>query len=168
MKQYVQPLHAFWQTRAPRERRFLAALGAFLAVALLADGLWSSHQARGRLRQQLPQLQQQLDTLQRRAVDIRALQAQPVNPTAPENALLQTATTLVRNAGLNPGPGQLQAEGPRRLRLRGDLPFDRWLEAVAALQRGAQLRLVQCKVEAVAGTAGQVRIDALFALPDPA
>ena len=83
----------------PRHRRRDLVV-AFLAVALLADGLWSSHQARGRLRQQLPQLQQQLDTLQRQAVDIRALQAQPVNPTAPENALLQTATTLVRNAGL--------------------------------------------------------------------
>ena len=167
MKQNYQRLVALWQTRAPRERLFLAALAAFLVLAALVDGLWSAHQARNRLRQQLPQLQQQLDTLQQHAIDIRALQAQPLSPAVPEGALLQTATTLARNAGLTLAPGQLQAEGARQVRLRATLPFDRWLDAVGALQRGAQLRLVQCKVDAD-GAAGQgeQRVDP--DLPEPA
>lgn len=167
MKQYIALLQAIWQTRAPRERTFLAALGIFLVCALLAQSLWSAHQARARLRQQLPLLQQQLDTLQKQAGDIRALQGQPLTPAPATAALLSTATALMRNAGLNLTPAQLQAEGPRQLRLRAELPFDRWLDGVGALQRNAQLRLLQGKVEAIDGSPGQVRIDALFALPEP-
>ena len=167
MKTYQQMLIALWLSRAPRERRFLATLGAFIGLALLGQGLWSAHHARTRLHQQLPQLQQQVDTLQQQSAAIRTLQAQPVSPPVAEADLLQTATTLARNADLNLATGQLQTEGGRQLRLRATLPFDRWLEAVGALQRGAQLRLVHCKVETDTAT-GQARIDALFALPDPA
>ena len=177
MKQYLLILRGLWQMRAPRERLFLAGLAAFIVLALLVETLWSAHQARLRLHQQLPQLQQQLDTLQRQSADIRALQAQPVSPSIPEASLLANATTIARNTGLTLTAGQLQAEGPRRLRLRATLPFDHWLEAVSALQSGAQLRLVQCRIESLDGSAntlspaptsaGQVKIDALFALPDP-
>ncbi|MBI5920545.1 MAG: type II secretion system protein M, partial [Betaproteobacteria bacterium] len=64
---------------------------------------------------------------------------------------------------------QLQLEGPRQVRLRAPLPFDRWLEWVALLQRDTRLRLVQCRVDAAdaANPPGVVRIDALFALPEP-
>lgn len=163
----LQTLIALWQSRALRERQFLAALGIFILTALLAQGLWSAHQARLRLHRQLPQMQQQLDTLQQQSAAIRALQSQPVQPPANSGSLLQTALTLANNAGLGLAAGQLQAEGPRQLRLRASLPFDRWLDVVAAWQQNAQLRLIQLKLNPEA-TSGQVSIDALFALPDPA
>ena len=167
MKQYFDSLRGLWLTRAPRERMFLAGLAAFIVLALLAEVRWSAHSARLRLHQQMPQLLQQLDTMQQQAVDIRQLQAQPVSPSVPEAALLATATTSARNAGLLLTPAQLQPDGPRQLRLRATLPFDRWLDWLAALQRDAHLRLVQCRVEAVEAAPGQVSIDALLALPDP-
>ena len=165
MKNYLQPLILLWQSRTPRERRFLTAMGSFILIALLAQGLWSAHQARTRLHRQIPQLQQQLDTLQQQSAAIRDLQRQPVQPPANAANLLQTASTLANNAGLALAPGQLQAEGPRQLRLRATLPFDRWLEAVAAWQQNAQLRLIQLKISP-GNASGQVTIDALLALPE--
>lgn len=173
MKRLLQPLLALWQTRAPRERQFLAGLALFVVAAALAQGLWSAHAARTRLHKQIPQLRQQFETVQRQAGDIRQMQGQPAALAAQEGAaLLTSATTAARNAGLPLTAAQIQNEGPRQLRLRATLPFDRWLEAVAALQKNARLRLIQCRIDAPEGTGGsdtegQARIDALFALPDP-
>ncbi|SMB25912.1 putative General secretion pathway M protein [Sterolibacterium denitrificans] len=166
MSRYLQALAAFWQARAPRERLFLAALAVFLVLALLINGLWHAHQARAHLRQQLPQLRLQLAAMQQQAADIRALQSQPVNPPLGAASLQQTAETLLLQAGLKLGAGQLQTAGARQLRLQAELPFERWLDALALLQRDARLRLVQSRVEAT-GSPGQVRIDALFSLPEP-
>jgi general secretion pathway protein M len=160
------PLAAFWQARNPQEHRWLLGLGLFICLALLADGLWSAHHARQRLRQQIPALEQQLATLQRQAGDLRALQSQPVTLAPPSTALVEQAATVLQAAGLPVAANQLAAEGPRQLRLRATLPFDRWIDATADLQRNAQLRLVQCQVDTV--SPGQARIDALFALPEPA
>ncbi len=172
MKQQLLMLQALWQARAPRERAFLRALAAFVVCALLAQLLWSAHGARQRLRQQLPQLRQQAEALQRQAGELRQLQAQPASPAALEGAaLLSAARGAAQAAGLGDAANQFQLEGPRQLRLRASLPFDRWLELVAALQRDARLRLLQCRVQAGATGAvpatGQVQIDALFVLPEP-
>lgn len=166
MRPYLQALAAFWQARAPRERLFLAALAVFLILALLIDGLWHAHQARARLHQQVPQLRLQLATMQQQAADIRALQSQPIDPPLAEATLRQTAESLLLQAGLKLDAGQLQNAGTRQLRLQANLPFERWLDAVALLQRDTQLRLMQSRIE-TAGSAGQVRIEALFSLPEP-
>ncbi len=159
-------LKIWWRSRAPRERRFLSGLAAFVLAASLAQGLWSAHQSRQKLRHQIPQLRLQLETLKQQAGDLRALQAQAITP-PPSTATLQaTAATLLHQAGLEFEAQQLQAEGPRLLRLRADLPFDRWVEAAAALQRSAQLRLLRVRIEAIEGSPGKVRLDAQFALPD--
>ncbi|MBP9800217.1 MAG: type II secretion system protein M [Sterolibacterium sp.] len=163
---FLAPLLAWWQTRAPRERRFLASLALFLCVAVLLQGLWSAHQARQRLHQRLPQLQQQLDTLQKQAADLRTLQAQAITPPPAPTALLTTGSALLSNAGLPLQAGQLQAIGPRLLQLRAEVPFDTWIAAVGTLQRSAQLRLLRGQVEAIDGSPGRVRVDVQFALPE--
>lgn len=166
-------LNAFWQSRQPRERTFLMVLGAVVGCALWAQLLWSAHGARDKLHRQLPQLRQQAEVLQRQAGEVRQLLAQPAGQAVPEGApLLAAATTAGRTLGLTLGATQLQLEGPRQVRLRAQLPFDRWLEWVAVLQRDTRLRLVQCRIDAadVPGTVyppGVARIDALFALPEP-
>ena len=167
-------LRAAWLARQPRERRFLAVLAVVVGCAVLAQGLWSAHAARARLHRQLPQLKQQAEVLQRQAGEVRQLLAQPAGPAPQEGAaLLATATLAARNATLVLTPAQLQLEGPRQIRLRANVPFDRWLEWVALLQRDARLRLVNCHVDAADGaggsnTPGVVRVDALFVLPEPA
>lgn len=170
MKQTLQHLLSLWQARAPRERQFLAAMAIFICVALLVQGLWSAHGTRAKLHRQIPQLRQQLDNLQRQSGEIRQMQAQAASPAAQEGpALLTAATAAARNAGLTLAANQLQSEGPRQLRLRATLPFDRWLEWAAALQSNSRLRLIHCRIDTPegAGTSGQAKIDALFALPDP-
>ncbi len=170
MSNTLEQIGILWRARAPRERIFLAALAAFVGIALLIQGLWSAHSARSRLHLQIPQLRMQLETLQRQSGDIRQMQAQPASPPSQEGAaLLTAATSAARNTGLTLLANQLQLEGSRQLHLRATLPFDRWLEWVAALQRDARLRLVHCRIDTSegAGSLGQARIDALFALPDP-
>ncbi len=173
LRERLRSLRGLWAARQPRERIFLVALAAFVAIALLIQGLWSAHAARTRLHKQIPQLLQQAEILQRQAGEIRQLLAQPASPTAQEGAtLLVAASAAARGTGLTLAPAQLQLEGPRQLRLRAKLPFDQWLEWVAALQRDTRLRLIHCRIDGTDGaeaanTPGIVKIDALFALPEP-
>ena len=174
LKEQISLLKGWWEGRQARERSFLAGLALFLGAALLIQGLWSAEAARTRLHRQLPQLRQQAETLQRQAGEVRQLQAQPAAPAAAEGpGLLAAVQSAARNANLALAAGQLQLEGARQVRLRANLPFDRWLEWVAVLQRDVRLRLVSCRIDSGEGTGvtslpGMVRIDALFALPEPA
>lgn len=170
---YQTRLRALWLSRQPRERRFLAILAVVVGCAVLAQGLWSAHAARTRLHRQLPQLRQQAEILQRQAGEVRQLLAQPASAAQQEGAALLAAATLAaRNTGLTLAPAQLQLEGARQVRLRASVPFDRWLEWVATLQRDARLRLINCRIDAADAASGGyppgvVRVDALFALPEP-
>lgn len=166
-------LQALWLSRQPRERRFLVVLAAVVGCAVLAQGLWSAHVARARLHRQLPQLRLQAEVMQRQAGEIRQLLAQPAASALQEGApLLAAAVQAARNSGLTLAPTQMQLEGPRQIRLRANVPFDRWLEWVAFLQRDLRLRMANGTIDAAdvgggANSPGMVRIDALFALPEP-
>lgn len=169
MKQFQERLRAAWAERQPRERRFLVALAAFVALALLIQGLWSASSERARLHKKIPQLRLQAETMQRQAGEIRQLQAQTnvTGATALEGAsLLAAANTAAKTGGLGLAASQLQLEGARQVRLRAALPFDRWLEWIAAVQRDSRLRLIRCQIDSADG-AGMVKIDALLALPEP-
>ena len=167
MNRFREQLQVFWAARQAREKAFLIALTAFVAVALLAQVLWASHEARLRLRKQIPQLHQQVETLQRKAADLRQMKSQSPAPAPAEgNALLATATAAANTVGLPEAASQLKLESSRRVRVRATLPFDRWLQWTAALQREGEIRLVSCRIEAAAAP-GMATIDALFALPEP-
>jgi type II secretory pathway component PulM len=159
-------LRAFWAARQPRERVFLIVLASIVGAALLAQVLWTSHQARARLKKQIPQLQRQVETLQRKATDLQQLRAQQPGPAPVASiALLASAVASANAAALPEAAKQLQQEGPGRLRLRATLPFDRWLEWVAALQRDGRIRIVSCRIEP-SDAPGSAKIDALFSLPE--
>lgn len=167
MKRHLTDLRAAWAERQPRERRFLVVLGIFLATALLLQGLWSAQSDRMRLRKRIPELRLQVETMQRQAGEIRQLQAQVKLPAAAvvEGApLLAAANTAAKSLGL--AGAQLQLEGMRQIRLRATLPFDRWLEWVALVQKESRLRLIHAQVDR-GENPGTAKIDALFALPEP-
>jgi type II secretory pathway component PulM len=167
MRDVAARFRVFWTARQPRERAFLIVLAMIVGAALLAQGLWTSHQARARLKRQMPQLHQQVETLQRRAADLQQLRIQQPNPAPVDSSgLLAMAVASANAAALPEAAKQLQLEGPGRLRLRATLPFDRWLEWVAALQRDGRVRLVSCRIDA-ADAPGLAKIDALFSLPEP-
>lgn len=160
-------LHTFWMQRQPREQTFLTGLAIVVGAALLAQLLWSSHQARARLKMQIPQLRQQVETMQRKAVELQQLRARQPTPAPTDgNGLLAAAVASARAAALPEAAKQLQLEGAGKLRLRATLPFDRWVDWIAALQTEGRIRLVSCRVDA-AEVPGSAKIDALFSLPEP-
>lgn len=166
MKDLVARWRAFWAARQQREKAFLIVLAIFVVGALLAQGLWASHQARTRLKKQIPQLRQQVEVLQRKAADLQQLSTlQPSPASIDGNGLLAAAVASANAAALPEAAKQLRLEGRGRLRLRASLPFDRWLEWVAALQKDGRIRLVTCRIEA-GEVPGSARIDALFSLPE--
>jgi len=167
MKDTLEKARAAWAERQPRERRFLVALAIFIIIALLLQGLWSANSDRSRLRKRIPELRLQVETMQRQAGEIRQLQAQvkPPPATVVEGApLLAAANAAAKSVGLT--GAQLQLEGPRQIRLRATLPFDRWLEWLALVQRESRLRLIHAQVERDEAP-GTAKIDALLALPEP-
>jgi len=167
MKNHFDNIRAAWAERQPRERRFLLALGIFIIIALLLQGLWSAHSDRVRLRKRIPELRLQAETMQRQAGEIKQLQTQvkPPAATAVEGPpLLAAANTAAKSLGLV--GAVLQLEGARQIQLRATLPFDRWLEWVALVQKESRLRLIHAQVER-GESPGTAKIEALFALPEP-
>lgn len=159
-------LRDFWAARKPRERIFLAVMALVIIGAALIQGLWSAHQARERLREQVPRLREQVEIMQRQAGEIRQLQAGPASR-PPEGAVLAAAAeAAARGAGLALSAGDIRLEGPRQLHVRAEVPFDAWLAWLAILQRDVRLRLIRGEIEA-AQAPGTVRVDALLALPEP-
>lgn len=166
MKNLIERYRALWAARRPREQALLAALAFFVVAAVLAQLLWTSHQARARLHKQIPQLRYQVETMQRKAADLEQLRAQqPSSTLADRSALLASSVASANAAGLPEAAKALQQEGPGRLRLRATVAFDRWVIWAAALQREGRVGLVSCRIEA-ADAPGSVKIDALFSLPE--
>ena len=163
----VDRFRAFWAARQPREQAFLTSLAIFVGVALLAQLLWASHQARARLNRQIPQLRQQVEILQRKAAELQQLRAQPPIPAPADGSRLLALAVAGANAAALPEVAkQLKLEGGGRLLLRATVPFDRWLAWAATLQRDGRVRLVSCRIEA-AEVPGSAKVDALFSLPEP-
>jgi len=167
MNQLKAQFLVFWAAREPRERTFLVTLVVLVVLALVSQTLWSTYQARTRLRKQIPELAHQVEDLQRKANELQQIKSQPPAALpADGNALLATATAAANSVRLPEVVSQMKLEGPRRMRVRGALPFDRWLDWTAALQRDGQIRLVSCRIDTGVGP-GTAMIDALFALPEP-
>lgn len=167
MRELVERFRAFWAARHPREQALLAALAIFIGAALLVQLLWASHQSRARLNKQIPQLRQQVETMQRKAAELQQLRAQPPIPAPADGSRLLALAVANANAAALPEAAKLlQQEGAGRLRLRATVPFDRWLVWAATLQRDGRVRLVSCRIDA-AEAPGSAKIDALFSLPEP-
>lgn len=147
-----------WQAHAPRERRLLLAAVAVITAALLLQLLWSAHQAREKLRRQVPLLRTQLAVMERQAADWQRLQRQPT-----PGALLagDELEKFARASASALGNVSLHLTGERQLAIKGSIPFDQWIEWVAQLQGGQRLRLTRCELRP-AGTPGRVEVDAEF------
>lgn len=167
MKIYLTQLQHYWSQRSSRERQLLILLGAFLLISALASLLFKAHDARQRLLQKRPLLQQQLMQLKHQAQDLPRLQAQALPAQPNTGTLLTTARQLLQTSGLSLPEGSLQSAGPHQLQLNARLPFDLWLAALAQLQSSMTLRLTRCQITADKTATGLVHIDAVFALPEP-
>ena len=167
MKNLVSRGRLFWMALSLRERTYLSALIMFVGVALLAQALWSSHQARVLLKKQIPLLRLQVESLGKKAAELSQLRARPAPRPTPidANGLRAEAIAAANAAGLPEIASQIQLEGAGRVRLRTTLSFDRWIVWSATMQRDSRIRLIACTIESTGGS-GMVKVDALFSLPD--
>lgn len=152
-----QGLQRFWAARTLRERYILRGAGWLLAVALLAQGLWSTWETRQRLLGQVPRLMNQAERMAGMRQAWMSLENQrPNRPQARPELVRQE----VENSLLALGK-QLEAtwtpEGV--VHVRGTVNFELWLRWLARLHE--QHGLVVSSAQISASPLGQtVRVEA--------
>lgn len=155
---WQQQAQAFWQQRAPRERRALQILGAVLLAALLVQLVWSLGGSRHSLLHQMPQLAAKAEQSDRLYEDWQQLTAANAARPLPRPEVLRQAVEQ-RLGELGP---KLAARwnGKGELQLEGRTDFARWLTWTAAMQQENRLFLQSVRLQP--GGDG-VQVDAVFA-----
>lgn len=138
-----QVFEAWWQQRAPRERRLLALATVVVAIAAMW-GLrdWSVRE-RTRLAAGLPLAEARLKAMEAASAEYARLAAlQPPAAPAPE-ALPAALTAAAGGRGLSL---EVRAEPGGQVAVRGTVAFDAWVDWLAAVQADYRLRLVKATV----------------------
>lgn len=142
----------FWQARTEQERKFLAAGGAVLALALAYSVLLApAMDGRARLRKELPELRQQAAELQALAMQASALKGQTAAAPAPMtrdslNASLATRGLTAQSVSITGEYARLQLNG---------VSFPGLVEWLAALRREGRVTVQEAAIVAQA-TPGMV------------
>jgi general secretion pathway protein M len=151
-------LARLWEARAPRERRVIALAAAVLGVAAYLLLVHSAGQGRAHLGTGLAALRGQAVLMDRQAVEIERLRAQPVTP-APEIELRNLLQARIAAAGLSGALTRLDVPDAGHAQVSfGAVRFADWMAWVAALQ-AQRVRLDTARVEALS-TPGMVSASA--------
>lgn len=155
---WQQQAQAFWQQRAPRERRALQILGAVLLGALVVQLAWSLASSRQKLLRQMPELAATAEQSDRLYEAWQQLTAANAARPLPRPEVLRQAVEQ-RLGELGP---KLVARwnGNGELLLEGRTDFARWLTWTAAMQQENRLLLQRVRLQP--GGDGVV-VDAVFA-----
>ena len=136
-----------WQSRTPRERAVLAALGVVLAAAFIVSLIQTASHARSRLRPSVTALRGQLARLDQQAMEIERLRASP--PVAASPSDLRALVQAQIGAELSRALVRIDARNPDEVEVAfGAVPFDRWLSWIAGL-KGQQVRIASSRIEAL-------------------
>lgn len=141
-------LRRVWQSRAPRERAFLAVLAALVAIIAYLLLAVSAGRAIGPLQASVTTLRAASARLERQALEFGHLRtAPPVSASATElRALVQQG---VDRAGLSSSLLRIEApDADQVVVVFGAVAFADWLKLIAGLQ-GQQVRLEACRIEAL-------------------
>jgi len=148
-----------WDSRAPRERRVMAAGAVVLAPVVGFFLLWQpAHEAVAKLQHSLPLMRMQAAQMQRQAAEVDTLRqrAQPalLNPTAMKSAVESSAVAF----GLRNSIESLDGVEPNGVRISfSSVPYGKWLEWTRSLQRDQHFRVDTLSVVALP-TEGMVKI----------
>ncbi|MDP2241616.1 MAG: type II secretion system protein GspM [Burkholderiales bacterium] len=151
-------LRKAWESRAPRDRMIIAALGIVLGVAFYAWLVQSAGKARVQLGTGVTTLRAQAARLEQQAAELERLRA------APAIAVSQTdLRTLVQTqagaAGLSRALVKIDAPDANQVVVVfGAVAFADWLNWIAGL-KSQQVRLDACRIEALS-TPGLVSVTA--------
>ena len=154
-------LRKAWESRTPRERAVLAALGGVLLAILLVSLVQTATHARSRLRPSVMALQGQLARLDQQAREIERLRAGP-QATVSQSDLRSLVQSQI-GAELSRALVRIDAPDPDRVEVEvGAVAFPDWLHWVAGL-KAQNVHVAASRIEALApprlvsGTATLVR-----------
>jgi len=140
-------LRKAWQSRTPRERAVLAALGVVLAAAFLVSLVQTATHARSWLRPSITALQGQLARLDQQAREIERLRASP--PVAVSQSDLRALVQAQVGAELSRALVRIDAQDPDQVKVVfGAVPFSEWLNWIAGL-KAQQVRVASSRIEAL-------------------
>ena len=157
-------LRKAWESRTPRERAAVAALGAVLAAALLVSLVQTASHARSRLRPSVTALQGQLARLDRQAGKIERLRAAP--PLAVSQSDLRSLVQSQIGAELARALVRIDAPDPDRVEVVfGAVAFSDWLHWIAGL-KAQNVRVAASRIEALTSP-GLVSVTATLVRANP-
>lgn len=151
-------LRKAWESRAPRERWVIAAVGLMLGAALYVWLVQSAGRARVQLRESVTTLRAQAARVELQAAEFERLRAAPAATASPTDlrALVQGR---IGDAGLARALVRIDApDADQVVAVFGAVAFADWLAWVASLQV-QQVRLDACRIEALS-TPGLVSVTA--------
>ena len=157
-------LRKIWQSRTPRERAVLAALGVVLAAAFLVSLIQAATHSRSRLRPSVTALQGQLARLDQQASEIERLRASP--QVAASKSDLRALLQAQIGAELSRALVRIDVRDPDDVEVVfGAVAFSDWLKWIGALN-AQNVRVASSRIEALT-TPGMVSVTATLARAKP-
>ncbi len=154
-----------WESRAPRERKFIATLAIGLAIVLFIWFVHSAEQARGPLRTSVISLRAQAARLDRQALEYEQLRAVPAT-TASRTDLQTLVQSRLADTGLAHALVRIEATDAHQVVVVfGAVAFSDWLNWIDGL-KSQQVRVDACRIE-VLSTPGLVSVTATLVRPGP-
>jgi len=147
-----------WLGRQERERRALRLLAVVVGAGLAVQLLWSVESQRRSLRDQLPKLAAQVETMAAVRAEWQILTAPGAAAPAPDVALLRESLDQ-RLPQLGAGIST-QWAGDGSLKLAGVTQFGEWIQWLAAVQKSERMFVVSTEMHS--DPAG-IRIEAVLA-----
>lgn len=147
-----------WESRAPRERAIIAALGLMLGIALYVWLVQSAGRARVQLHASVMTLRAQAGRLDQQAIEVDRLRAAPAAAASPTDlrTLVQAQASA---AGLTRALVRIDApDADQVVVVFGAVAFADWLNWIAAL-KSQHVRLDTGRIEALS-TPGMVSVTA--------
>lgn len=158
-------LRKLWESRAPRERAFIAAMTWVLAAVMYVLLLHSAQQARTQLLGSVTTLRAQAARVDQQAAEIERLRTAPAISTSPTDlrTLIQARAS---DAGLAQAMVRIDAVDANQVVVGfGAVAFADWLNWIAGL-KSQQVRLDACRIE-VLSTPGLVSVTATLLRAKP-
>ena len=158
-------LRKAWESRAPRERAIIAALGLTLVAALYVWLVQSAGRARAQLHTSVMTLRAQAARLDQQALEYGRLRAAPAATVSPTD-VRTLVEARVGEAGLSRALARIDAaDADQVVVVFGAVPFADWLNWIDGL-KSQHIRLDACRIEALS-TPGVVSVTATLVRAKP-
>ena len=158
-------LRKLWESRAPRERAVIAALGVMLGVVLYVALVQTGWRARAQLRASVTTLRGQAARLEQQAAELERLRAAPAL-SASQTDLRTLVQAQAVAAGLSRALVRIDApDADQVVVVFGAVAFADWHTWIAGLT-SQHVRLDACRVEALS-TPGPVSVTATLVRATP-